>query len=158
MKQVTLDTAECQHSHNLSWAGGWWWSQLCELCCCLLCLCSLSKYGISNELCKYCEQATTVSWSVDKGSSTMDLLTLDNTTFTGDPRYSIVVQNPTNWALVIEQVQARDAGKYICSLETFPKQSLMVYLQVNGELRFILKNRQQASNFKVLSFENQWSI
>ena len=21
MKQVTLDTAECQHSHNLSWAG-----------------------------------------------------------------------------------------------------------------------------------------
>ena len=99
-----------------------------------------------------------MSWSVDKGSSTMDLLTLDNTTFTGDSRYSIVVQNPTNWALVIEQVQARDAGKYICSLETFPKQSLMVYLQVNGELRFILKNRQQASNFKVLSFENQWSI
>ena len=124
----------------------------------VLCLCSVSKYGISNELCKYCEQATTVSWSVDKGSSTMDLLTLDNATFTGDPRYSIVVQNPTNWALVIEQVQARDAGKYICSLETFPKQSLMVYLQVNGELRFILKNRQQASNFKVLSFENQWSI
>ena len=63
----------------------------------------------------------------------MDLLTLDNMTFSGDPRYhilqyythhtssllhknvtqfcharySIVVQNPTNWALVIENVQAR---------------------------------------------------
>ena len=88
-----------------------------------------------------------MSWSVDKGSSTMDLLTLDNTTFTGDPRYSIVVQNPTNWALVIEQVQARDAGKYICSLETFPKQSLMVYLQVNGELRFILKKSSTSFQF-----------
>ena len=103
-------------------------------------------------------QSTTVSWSVDHGRSTMDLLTLDNITFSGDSRFSVVRQNPTNWALVIEQVQARDAGKYICSLETFPKQSLMVYLQVNGELRFILKNRQQASNFKVLSFENQWSM
>ena len=74
-----------------------------------------------------------MSWSVDRGSSTMDLLTLDNTTFTADPRYSVVFQNPTNWALVIEEVEARDAGKYICSLETFPKQSLTVYLQVNGE-------------------------
>merc|ERR1719410_1554649 len=61
-------------------------------------------------------------------------------TFSGDPRYSIVVQNPTNWALVIEQVQARDAGKYICSLETFPKQSLMVYLQVNGPVLEILNS------------------
>jgi len=74
----------------------------------------------------------TVSWSVDRGSSTLDLLTLDNTTFSADPRYSLVFQNPTNWALIIEGVQARDAGKYICSLETFPKQSLMVYLQVDG--------------------------
>ena len=78
-------------------------------------------------------QSTTVSWSVDHGSSTMDLLTLDNSTFSGDPRFSVVFQNPTNWALVIEKVTARDAGKYICSLETFPKQSLMVYLQVDGE-------------------------
>ena len=78
-------------------------------------------------------QSTTVSWSVDHGSSTMDLLTLDNMTFSGDSRFSVVFQNPTDWALVIEKVEARDAGKYICSLETFPKQSLMVYLQVDGE-------------------------
>ena len=44
-------------------------------------------------------QSTTVSWSVDRGSSTMDLLTLDNMTFSGDPRFSVVFQNPTNWAL-----------------------------------------------------------
>ena len=83
-------------------------------------------------------QSTTVSWSVDRGSSTMDLLTLDNSTFSGDPRFSVVFQNPTNWALVIEKAAARDAGKYICSLETFPKQSLMVYLQVDGEGHLVI--------------------
>ena len=78
-------------------------------------------------------QSTTVSWSVDHGRSTMDLLTLDNVTFSGDSRFSVVRQNPTNWALVIDGVEARDAGKYICTLETFPKQSLIVYLQVDGQ-------------------------
>ena len=77
-------------------------------------------------------QSATVSWSVNRGSS-MDLLTVGNTTFSGDQRYSVVFQNPTNWALVIERVQASDAGKYICTLETFPKQSLIIFLQVNGE-------------------------
>jgi len=97
---------------------------------------SLSVTNIGDTVALHCriwmKQSTTVSWSVDRGSSTMDLLTLDNMTFAGDPRYSVVVQNPTNWALVIDNVQARDAGKYICTLETFPKQSLMVYLQVDG--------------------------
>ena len=37
----------------------------------------------------------------------------------------------------------RDAGKYICTLETFPKQSLMVYLQVNGEFLSKHFNRQK---------------
>ena len=82
-------------------------------------------------------QSATVSWSVNRGSS-MDLLTVGNTTFSGDQRYSVVFQNPTNWALVIERVQASDAGKYICTLETFPKQSLIIFLQVNGKL-FITK-------------------
>ena len=42
------------------------------------------------------------------------------------------VKNPTNWALVIEEVQARDAGRYTCTLQTYPQQSLIVNLQVNG--------------------------
>ncbi len=123
-------------------------------------------------------QATTVSWSVDRGSSTMDLLTLDNMTFSGDPRciipdtrhhditYDACFQilnrgsepnklgpghrkcaGQVSWILnghwplgqcwhltfISPLVIIRDAGKYICTLETFPKQSLMVYLQVNGE-------------------------
>jgi len=85
------------------------------------------------------KQSATVSWSVNRGSS-MDLLTVGNTTFTGDQRYSVVFQNPTNWALVIESVQASDAGKYICTLETFPKQSLIIFLQVNGPVLEILNS------------------
>jgi len=77
------------------------------------------------------KQSATVSWSVNRGTS-MDLLTVGNTTFSGDQRYSVVFQNPTDWALVIENVKASDAGKYICTLETFPKQSLIIFLQVNG--------------------------
>jgi len=85
------------------------------------------------------KQSATVSWSVNRGSS-MDLLTVGNTTFSGDQRYSVVFQNPTNWALVIERVQASDAGKYICTLETFPKQSLIIFLQVNGPVLEILNS------------------
>jgi len=85
------------------------------------------------------KQSATVSWSVNRGSS-MDLLTVGNTTFSGDQRYFVVFQNPTNWALVIERVQASDAGKYICTLETFPKQSLIIFLQVNGPVLEILNS------------------
>ena len=84
------------------------------------------KYNYANL------QSATVSWSVNRGTS-MDLLTVGNTTFSGDQRYSVVFQNPTDWALVIENVKATDAGKYICTLETFPKQSLIIFLQVNGD-------------------------
>ena len=31
------------------------------------------------------------------------------------------------------QVRPSDAGRYLCTLETFPKQSLITLLQVNGE-------------------------
>lgn len=85
------------------------------------------------------KQSATVSWSVSRGSS-IDLLTVGNTTFAGDPRYSVVFQNPTNWALVIEEVQARDAGRYTCTLQTYPQQSLIVNLQVNGPVLEILNS------------------
>jgi hypothetical protein len=77
----------------------------------------------------------------------MDLLTVGNTTFTGDQRVRVTLRHPTDWALVIQQVPGRvgtpvlcqvrpeDAGRYLCSLETLPKQSLVLLLQVNGEAR-----------------------
>ena len=39
-----------------------------------------------------------VSWAVQRQES-MDLLTVGNTTFTGDNRFAVVFQNPTDWVL-----------------------------------------------------------
>jgi len=87
----------------------------------------------------FMKQGATVSWSVQR-ESTMDLLTVGNTTFTGDQRISVHLLNPTNWALVIKKVQPLDAGRYLCTLETFPKQSLVFLLQVNGPVLEILNS------------------
>ena len=35
------------------------------------------------------------------------------------------------------QVRPEDAGRYLCSLETLPKQSLVLLLQVNGEAAYL---------------------
>lgn len=104
---------------------------------------TLVEVTIGESLALHCrifmKQSATVSWSVQRGVS-MDLLTVGNTTFSGDPRYSVVFQNPTNWALVIDDVQPEDAGRYICTLETFPKQSLILQLQVNGPVLEVLNS------------------
>ena len=46
----------------------------------------------------YIFQDSTVSWAVERGK-TIDLLTVGNTTFTGDNRYSINLEDPHDWAL-----------------------------------------------------------
>ncbi|XP_023345934.1 uncharacterized protein LOC111714927, partial [Eurytemora carolleeae] len=76
-------------------------------------------------------QDSLVTWGVQR-KDTIDLLTVGNTTFTGDNRYSVQFQNPTDWVLRIENVESRDAGKFICTLQTYPKQTLIVFLQVDG--------------------------
>ena len=73
-----------------------------------------------------------MSWSVSRGT-TLDLITVGNTTFSMDPRYSILQQNINNWVLVIKKVETRDEGTYICTIQTFPEQSLMVFVRVQGE-------------------------
>ena len=65
--------------------------------------------------------------------STLDLLTVGNMTFSGDPRYSILHQKMNNWVLVIKDVDMLDEGKYICTVQTFPEQSLSVFVRVHGE-------------------------
>ena len=77
-------------------------------------------------------QTSLVSWSVARGTN-LDLLTVGNMTFSRDPRYSILHQNLNNWVLVIKKLEAGDEGRYICTLQTFPEQSLMVFLRVHGE-------------------------
>jgi hypothetical protein len=43
-------------------------------------------------------QDSVVSWAVQR-QETMELLTVGNTTFTGDSRYAVAFQNPTDWVL-----------------------------------------------------------
>ena len=38
------------------------------------------------------------------------------------------------------QVRPSDAGRYLCTLETFPKQSLIFLLQVNGGWMELVRN------------------
>lgn len=79
-------------------------------------------------------QESVVSWAHHRGSDGIDLLTVGNTTFSVDPRYTVQFQNPTNWALRITNLNHGDAGRYICTLQTYPKQAISIYLEVHGPL------------------------
>ena len=46
--------------------------------------------------------------------------------------YSIMHQNFNNWVLVIKNVDKMDEGRYICTVQTFPKESLIVFVRVDG--------------------------
>ena len=63
----------------------------------------------------------------------MELLTVGNMILAGDPRYSIMHQNFNNWVLVIMNVDKMDEGRYICTVQTFPKESLIVFVRVDGK-------------------------
>ena len=73
-----------------------------------------------------------MSWSVRREDSSLDLLTVGNLTFSGDERYSILHQPPNNWVLVIDNVNMADTGIYICTVQTFPQQNIMVKVVVLG--------------------------
>ena len=60
----------------------------------------------------------------------MDHLTVGKMAFSGDSRYSILHQKLNNWVLVIKEVDMLDKGKYICTSQTFPEQSLSVFVRV----------------------------
>ena len=89
-----------------------------------------------------------VSWAVSR-ETTLDLLTVGNMTFSGDTRYSILHQKNNNWVLVIKNVDLMDEGRYICTVQTFPEQSLSVFVRVHGEdmLLSITHNHQTISLF-----------
>ena len=72
-----------------------------------------------------------VSWSVTREDS-LDLLTVGNLTFSGDHRHSILHQPTNDWVLVIDMVTMADTGTYICTVQTFPQQNIMVKVLVLG--------------------------
>ena len=101
-----------------------------------------------------------VSWSVLKETGSLDLLTVGNLTFSGDIRHSIIKQRHNDWVLVIQvscdwssywsiisilssywsilimyiqDVTRDDSGTYICTLQTYPPQDILVNVKVLGE-------------------------
>ena len=77
-------------------------------------------------------QNSIVSWSVSRETS-LDLLTVGNLTFSGDPRHSILRQRHNDWVLVIQSVSMEDSGTYICTVQTYPPQNIMVNVKVLGK-------------------------
>ena len=65
--------------------------------------------------------------------TSLDLLTVGNLTFSGDPRHSILRQRHNDWVLVIQSVTMEDSGTYICTVQTYPPQNIMVNVKVLGK-------------------------
>ena len=80
-------------------------------------------------------QKWVVSWSVTRAvDSSLDLLTVGNLTFSGDSRHSIIKQRHNDWVLIIREVTSLDEGTYMCTLQTYPAQNIMVNVRVLGEM------------------------
>lgn len=74
-----------------------------------------------------------VSWIRRRDSH---ILTIDWLLFIADDRFRIFLVEPTcTWTLQIKYVQPRDAGVYECQINTSPKMSHLVQLNVVGEYR-----------------------
>ena len=53
--------------------------------------------------------------------------------YTGDRRFKILVDAPTNWTLRIDNVQLEDSGSYDCQVNTQPVSVFPVHLTVFGK-------------------------
>lgn len=72
-----------------------------------------------------------VSWIRRRDSH---ILTIDWLLFIADDRFRIFLVEPTcTWTLQIKYVQPRDAGVYECQINTSPKMSHLVQLNVVGK-------------------------
>lgn len=69
--------------------------------------------------------------TIDKVS----LLTVGNTTYSGDPRINVKFQYPNNWRLHIAAIKAEDAGVYLCQVSTHPPRVITTNLTVLGNKR-----------------------
>lgn len=77
-----------------------------------------------------------VSWIRRRDSH---ILTIDWLLFIADDRFRIFLVEPTcTWTLQIKYVQPRDAGIYECQINTSPKMSHLVQLNVVGKCLYIL--------------------
>jgi len=60
-------------------------------------------------------------------------LTYDDRRVIDDTRFSVVRTHVNQWNLQVRQVRRDDAGRYRCTVNTFPVRSKVVYLHVKGQ-------------------------
>ncbi|XP_059610423.1 uncharacterized protein LOC132257503 isoform X2 [Phlebotomus argentipes] len=80
-------------------------------------------------------QDKTVSWvrrRLEVGEDGMELLTVGHHTYSGDPRYTVDFQYPSNWRLKISPTQRIDEGTYECQISTYPPRVIQVNLHINA--------------------------
>jgi len=60
-------------------------------------------------------------------------LTYDDRRIIDDVRFRIVKKDGNEWNLQVRPVRRDDAGRYRCTVNTFPVRSKVVYLHVKGD-------------------------
>jgi len=98
----------------------------------------------------YLKQEKTISWLRHTGVSSVgfgvpDLLTVGNTTYTGDERIRSSFSYPNNWRLQIADVQKKDSGLYICQISTHPPKGLSTILRVQDAIIEMLGEEADSS-------------
>jgi hypothetical protein len=63
-------------------------------------------------------------------------LTVDKTTYTGDPRIKSSFMYPNNWRLEMVDVKKKDSGLYICQISSHPSVGLHTTIRFEGETCF----------------------
>lgn len=57
-------------------------------------------------------------------------------TYTGDKRYKMEFQYPSNWRLKINNVKKDDEATYECQISTHPPRVIQINLHVNGKFQY----------------------
>ena len=80
---------------------------------------------------------------------TQTVLSFNEHVITKNHRIKVSTPEKTEWRLEISDIKRRDAGFYMCQINTDPMQSRLAYLEVLGELVYDLsrENNPTITNF-----------
>ncbi|KAK1137897.1 hypothetical protein K0M31_002391 [Melipona bicolor] len=73
-----------------------------------------------------------VSWVRRRGDE-LHLLTIGLDTYASDSRFSLALEKPNDWRLLLRSATERDGGVYECQVSAHPPLIRTVYLTVSGE-------------------------
>ncbi|XP_071743348.1 zwei Ig domain protein zig-8 isoform X2 [Lepeophtheirus salmonis] len=92
----------------------------------------------------YLRHNKTVSWLRHGAKNSLELLTVGDSTYTGDSRINVSYKYPNNYRLNITNVKKSDAGRYVCQISTFPPKGLFTYLKVEDALLELIDSNYEA--------------